>query len=103
MKLVVQAAARSDLDEQAEFLEATSARTARRFLVAAEESFRFLLENPHAGVRRDSYVPRLHGVRMWPVRGFERHLIFYRASDDLLEIVRVLHSSRDIDSILERP
>jgi len=34
------------------------------------------------------------------VKGFEKYLIFYRAMDERVEILRVLHSSRDIDNML---
>jgi toxin ParE1/3/4 len=38
---------------------------------------------------------------MWRVRGFERYLIFYRPTDDGIDVVRVLHGSRDIESLFE--
>jgi plasmid stabilization system protein ParE len=38
---------------------------------------------------------------MWPIHGFEKHLIFYRPLKDAVEIVRVLHASRDIRRIFE--
>ena len=34
------------------------------------------------------------------MKGFEKYLVFYRATDGLVEILRVLHASRDIDGIL---
>ena len=43
---------------------------------------------------------RLHGLRMWPVHNFGHYLIFYRVLDDTIQIVRVLHSSRDIEGII---
>ncbi len=54
---------------------------------------------PGIGERRESRNPRLHGLRIWRVEGFENHLIFYRPADDGIEIVRVLHGARDIDRI----
>ncbi len=35
------------------------------------------------------------------VKGFEKYLIFYRVFDNYIEIVRVLHSAQDIDSIMD--
>lgn len=55
---------------------------------------------PGIGERRESPNPRLAGLRVWRVEGFEKHLIFYRPAGDGIEIVRVLHGARDIDSIL---
>ena len=38
---------------------------------------------------------------MWQVRGFEKHLIFYRPIKDGIEIIRVLHASRDLVAVLD--
>ncbi|MFC1707767.1 DDE-type integrase/transposase/recombinase [Planctomycetota bacterium] len=42
----------------------------------------------------------LAGIRMWSIRGFKNHLIFYRPSPEGLDVVRVLHGARDIPRIL---
>lgn len=52
-----------------------------------------LARNPKAGRERPDLAPRL---RSFPVA---RYVLFYRPIDDGVEIVRVLHGSRDIDSI----
>jgi plasmid stabilization system protein ParE len=39
--------------------------------------------------------PLLDGIRVWPVAGFKNHLIFYRVLIDEIEVVRVIHGSRD--------
>ena len=56
---------------------------------------------PGLGERRQTANPRLEGLRVWRIQGFEKHLIFYRPVDDGIEIVRVLHGARDIDRLLE--
>ena len=56
---------------------------------------------PGMGERRESANPRLAELRVWRVEGFEKHLIFYRPTQGGIEIVRVLHGARDIDSVLE--
>jgi plasmid stabilization system protein ParE len=38
-------------------------------------------------------------VRMWRISGFPNHLIFYRPHQDRIEVVRVLHTKRDIESL----
>lgn len=45
--------------------------------------------------------PTLFGLRRWPIQGFEKHLIFYLVFENTIDIVRVLHSARDIEGILE--
>lgn len=46
--------------------------------------------------------PRLQGLRKWGIRGFEKYLIFYLVSEELITIVRIIHGSRDIPTILEQ-
>lgn len=62
-----------------------------------EEAFTLLADRPAIGrLRTDLRHPRLQGLRSWGIRGFESYLIFYRASDDGIEVVRVLHGARDV-------
>jgi len=70
-----------------------------RFLDAAEEALRHLAEMPGLGVTRQYNDPDLAGVRMWRVAGFPNHLIFYREVESGVDVIRVLHASRDIDAI----
>jgi len=49
----------------------------------------------------ESACSSLASIRIWPVSGFKKYLIFYRADASYLEIVRVLHTSRDIRAILQ--
>ena len=35
------------------------------------------------------------------IKGFENHLIFYRPSEDGVDIIRVLHGARDIEKVFE--
>jgi len=45
---------------------------------------------------------RLAGVRVYPMPAPYRNcLIFYRIADDMLEVLAVLHGSRDIGAALE--
>jgi toxin ParE1/3/4 len=37
---------------------------------------------------------------LWRANGFDSHLIFYRARESGIEIIRVLHGARDIGPIL---
>ncbi len=51
---------------------------ANRFLDACEEAFEQLARTPLIGVARQFRRPVLRNVRMWRVKGFEKHLIFYK-------------------------
>ncbi len=96
-------AADRDLDEQAAYLEtAAGLETALRFYDAASSTFSRIAGMPSIGERWSSSHPRLAALRVWRIEGFENHIVFYRPVDDGIDIVRVLHGSRDIDRALER-
>jgi toxin ParE1/3/4 len=95
-------AADRDLDEQAAYLaDEASLETALRFYDAASVTFGKIASMPGIGERWPSTNPRLAGLRVWRIEGFEKHLIFYRVTDDGIEIIRVIHAARDIDHVLE--
>jgi toxin ParE1/3/4 len=96
-RIIKRAAAYRDLDALAEFIGQDSPHAAIRFLEAADKAFELLLNMPGMGSLWQSSKPDFAGLRVWPIRGFEYHLIFYRTCDDGIEIVRVLHGARDID------
>jgi toxin ParE1/3/4 len=94
-------AADTDLDDQAAYLaREASLEVALRFYDAAAATCEELARMPGLGERRPTAHPRLEGLRVGRIRGFEKHLIFYRPVADGIEIVRVLHGARDIDRLL---
>ena len=99
-RLSILPAADLDLDEQVDFLtrEANS-DTARRFYDAAERAFSQLARMPGLGEPKRFSDPRLAGMRVGRIEGFVNHLIHYRPTDDGIEIIRILHASRDLDRI----
>jgi toxin ParE1/3/4 len=95
-------AADLDLEGQAAFLlREASLETALRFYDAAAATFENLARMPGMGQRRESRNPDLAELRVWRINGFPNHVIFYRPIDSGVEIVRVLHATRDIDRVLE--
>lgn len=99
-RVVVRPLAESDLDEQALHIAKDSVSAALRFLDAAQAAFDRLHSFPEIGRAREFLHPDLKGVRSWPIPKFEKHVVFYRLSGDLIDILRVVHSARDLDSIL---
>jgi toxin ParE1/3/4 len=78
-------------------------RTADRFLVASEGTFKRLASMPGLGTRYDSDHPLLNELRFFPISSrFKMYLVFYRPTSDGIEVVRVLHGARDIESVLAR-
>ena len=98
-KVIRREKAKSDIIELADYIAQDSLQAAEQFISAVETAFRFLSQTPAAGALRDYLNPSLTGLRMWPVRGFAKHLVFYRETPEGLEIVRVLHATRDIEGL----
>lgn len=44
--------------------------------------------------------PKLENLRKWKIKGFQNYLIFYRVTEESIEIVRILNGSQDLDRIL---
>ena len=98
-KILKRERAKRDIIELAAHIAHDNLEAAERFITAVETAFRLLAHTPGAGALRGSLDPALANLRMWPVRGFEKHLIFYRETPDGLEIIRVLHAARDIEAL----
>jgi toxin ParE1/3/4 len=84
-----------DLADLSEFIARDSLQAAVRFLEAAEKAFELLAQMPEIGSVWETHHPRLAGLRVWPIRGFEKYLIFYRPIPDGIEGFHVLHGARD--------
>ena len=100
MQIVITPDADRDLEETAHFIGMDNAKAAKRFLDAATAGFRSLSDAPRIGGRVEINNAALAGLRRRRVPGFENHLIFYRVSEEAIEVIRVLHGARDIESIL---
>ena len=92
--------ARLDLLEQFVYLgERSSVEVAERYFAAVEETCVQLITHPQSGASYESGIDKLAGLRRVPVKGFEKYLLFYIPRIDGIDVVRVLHSARDIESI----
>ena len=100
-KLVIMPRARAELYDQAEYISVDNEDLSRRFLAAADAAFAELLATPGLGRVREFHGARLHGLRSWRIRGFENWLVFYRVTEEAIEVVRVLHGARDVDALLD--
>src|ERR1700736_563515 len=97
-RVIRRAAARRDFVHCLAFLiETAGDAVALRFESATRETFQELLRMPQIG--SPQYHPRFPGMRRWRVCGFEKYFIFYRPAGGNVEIIRIIHSSRDIDRV----
>ncbi len=81
-------------------MPARPAFVAERFFTQAEATFKRLAAMPGMGTHYSHDHPALAGVRFFPISRFTRYIVFYRPTEDGIEIVRVLHGARDIAGIL---
>jgi toxin ParE1/3/4 len=78
-----------------------SLHTADRFLNAVEKTLSLLALSHGIGATHRTNKPQLAGLRSLAVSKFKRYILFYRAFDDRIEPVRVLHGARDIRRVLD--
>ena len=97
--IVILPLARSDLYEIGCYLSERDLAVSKRFNRAVDRTLQYLLDAPESGERRDYSNPAYANVRIWRVDGFPNHLIFYRANETDLTVVRVIHGARDYDTM----
>lgn len=83
----------SDLAEIWDYLADDGESRADAFLAMMDGKFQLLSEHPTLGRRREELAP---GLRSFPIG---RYVIFYLPFPYGVDIVRVLHGSRDIETI----
>lgn len=102
-RYLIRPKADQDLDDQAWYLATeVSPELGHRFLVAAHQTFALLAAQPGIGWRSRLPHPGLATLRVFRVSGFERVLVLYRPGPDGVEILRVVHGSRDLQALLHR-
>jgi toxin ParE1/3/4 len=87
----------ADLEDIAYYIakeRSDSLETARRVIESSTDRFHLLGANPHAGRARDDDLGP--GRRSFPA---DRYIIVYRVSGRDVLILRVAHSSRDIEAL----
>src|SRR5262245_44668107 len=85
-----------DLNEIWDYLASDSIEAADRVLVALEKALHGLVKNPVNGHWRDDLADRRH--RFFLVYFY---LIVYRPETKPMQVIRVLHASRDIQALLD--
>jgi toxin ParE1/3/4 len=83
-------AAQLDLVDVWVFIAADSPAQADRFLDSLDEKLQLLAAAPGIGRERPELAT---GLRSLPVGNYH---LFYRVSDDGIDLVRVLHAARDL-------
>jgi toxin ParE1/3/4 len=87
--------AAADILDIWDFIADDSLDQADRWLDKLDDKLRLIATQPFMGRARDELAA---GLRSFP---FGRYLIFYVPIDDGIDVVRVLHSARDIDTVFD--
>jgi toxin ParE1/3/4 len=96
----LRSSARRDIHKHADYIGERRQSAGRRFYSAAQRTIKKLAENPGIGGSCEWENPALAGIRVWSIKGFKYYLIFYLPLADGVDVIRVLHGSRDVESIL---
>lgn len=95
--------ATKDVDEAVRYyVDGADAEVATRFVDQLEQTIRQLELHPELGSVRFAFELDLPGVRSFRVEAFP-YLIFYLVRSDRLDVLRVLHASRDVPTTLRDP
>ena len=87
-----------DLFEIWSYIARDSAQAADRVEAAIHNARAFLAGGPLRGKTREE-ITRLP-LRFWTVQAFPNYIIVYNHQSDPLQIIRILHGSRDVLAIL---
>ena len=91
----ISATAKRDLKGIWEYVADHNEVAATKLIKEISNKFTLLRDNPFIGHEQDKY---LVGLRSFVAR---RYFIFYLPIENGIEVLRVLHSSRDIEKIFE--
>lgn len=93
---VLTPAARADLEAIHDFIFLDSPAAAARVRTELRSAMRRLAAHPGLGHLREDLADE--PLRFWPVYSY---LVIYRYETSPLQVVRILHASRDVRSLLE--
>ena len=85
--------ARIDLAEIWDYIADDNEAEADAFVETIDKKFQALAAQPNMGRKRDELAERLRSLAVG------RYVIFYRPIPGGVEIIRVLHGSRDLDAV----
>lgn len=102
-RIVIAPDAAKHLDDDIEYLARyATIEIALSFQLAVARELERLREFPELGSPRPGVNLRLEGLRMRPVEGFQNWLIYYIVTEQILEVLWILHAAEDRDRILSQ-
>lgn len=90
-----------DILEQADWYEEQADRElSKRWERAVGATLLRIAKNPRSGALCKFETEELGKVRRAFVAGFPKHLVFYQLHENELEVLRVIHGARDLESLI---
>ena len=94
-------AAIGDILEQADWYEEQADRElSKRWERAVSSALIRIAKNPRSGTLCKFKVEELGRVRWVPVAGFPKYLVFYQFHENELDVLRVIHRARDLETLI---
>ena len=87
--------AETDLAEILDYLDERNPRAAERLATAIDDRCTLLSQLPLMGRTREELSPGLRSLVI------EHYVLFYRVKATAVEVLRILHGARDIDTIMK--
>lgn len=101
-RLLIRPQAHADLREIAGQIAASNMHIALDFWDAIESTYRVLADHPHSGTRLEfNELPNLH-IRRSVITRYRTYVAYYHVIEDGIEVIRLLHGSRERDAIIRR-
>ena len=100
-RILITEDANLDLQEHFSYLGQNNRDRAFHFFDAARQTFASLARMPGMGQQYESEEEDVVNIHKWTVKGFKNYLIFYRYDDENVEILRIIHATRDLDPLLK--
>ena len=100
-RVVWRSLALEDLTDAYLHIGTDSPAAAERWVDAVERTVQALATHPLAGRRLDFPGESERTLRLLAVRGFHAYLVVYGSWPGAIEVVRILHGARDLESELE--
>ena len=99
LRIVFTSLARADIVDTTQYLAERNANAAAKFPDCVRHSTRRLSEMPELGTVAPFEDRRSKNIRIWPVKDFSNHLIFYQVETDELVVLRVLHGATNYETL----
>ena len=94
------ATADADIENPVDFYLVQADHVVDPFLAALQEALEHIEANPGTGSPRYAHELNIPNLRTWPITRFP-YLLLYIEHDDFVDLLRVMHMSRDIPASLQ--